>query len=108
MTPEPYYAGATIPFSFEEPIPFTNVVAYFVRDTVIIEKFAYPILVDHQLLSKVGSTYSGVLLGANTECLNTGSLSIEIKAFINGTWEPIGANSIQRIQHSTVAKVRLW
>lgn len=105
-----HYSGSTIPFSLEISVAVENVVFNFVekKTQTVIAKFAYPALTDYSTLTKNGNIYTGVLYGIDTENINSGMLTVDVKTFVNGTYAPIGTADVQSIISTTVAKVKKW
>jgi len=103
--------GIQTPFTFVTDSEFENVVAYFVKsdNEKVLAKFAYPALTGHITLTKVDALhYSGVLLSDATVNEATGKVRIDVKAFVNGNYHPIGSANITAIQNNTVGGVEKW
>jgi len=116
MEGQPYYSGSTIPFTVPFPVSVENVIVHVINseNETVLAKFAYPELPDsnevegYATLAKSGNSYSGTIEGVDTEDITDGLLVMDIKAFVNDEWEPIGRCKIKSIAKTTVSKVRKW
>ena len=109
MAEEHYYAGAKIPFDFELDTAVDNIVINAVKaPSIVIAKYAYPAKEGYTTLTKVGNTYSGVLLDTDTSDIAAGKLQLEAKTWIGNSWAPIGIIPISAIIANTVGREEKW